>query len=78
MLNATSHNNNNRRGVYMKRVYWVQLYALTLHLCRYMQRWNAKLPTELKGQAATVLAAVEAFCTVLQAYDDAHARGKGL
>jgi hypothetical protein len=62
----------------MSRVYWVQLGALVLKLCRYMQRNNSKLPIELKGQAATVLVALEGLCNVLIQYDATHARGKGV
>jgi len=61
----------------MKKVYWIQMYALTLALCRFLQVNRGKVPPDLSSTANTLYTAVDSACQILEAYDKVHARGRG-
>jgi hypothetical protein len=62
----------------LKKVYWIQLVNLVVHLCRYWQKHKAQMPTDLPANVKTALDALTLACDALLLYDKQKARGEGV
>jgi hypothetical protein len=62
-------------GVDRGKKYWIGLYTVIHAFCQYYDKWKDVLPTDLPAEVNTALAAADAACAALKAYDLARKRG---
>jgi len=60
----------------MANYLWPELFDLLRKACKFINKWESKLPSDLPDAVKAWIAATKAACAVLDAYDLTHPGGK--
>jgi len=59
----------------LKHVYWITLIKMIIRLCKYYDKWKAKLPADLPDDVKALLLILDAACLAAIIYDRNRPRG---